>query len=402
MEQPRTAQQASNRANVILLGIVSFINDTSSKIIVPILPLFIAQLGGGGLAVGLTAGLSDSTASLAKLFAGYWSDRLGRRKPFVLAGYALSSLAKLMLAIVGSWQQVMGLRVAERLGKGVRSAPRDAILAASTEKRTRGRGFGLHRAMDSGGALLGTLLVIVFYWLFGLSFVQIFLIAGLLGFASLLPLGFVHERVVGRSPTPPRLQLAALPRPLRRFMLIAFIYALANFSYMFFVLRAEGLFEEQLAVVVPLLLYALYQLSFTLFAIPAGILSDRIGRRAVLLAGYGLFTFLCIGFLFASSLPSLLLLFLVYGINFALVEATERTMVADLAPEEERGTALGAYHMITSLAALPAGLLAGLLWDLDPGYTFSAGALLSAIAFTLLAKMLQSDRPERKNRQAQG
>lgn len=389
------ARQARSRANVILLGIVSFINDTSSKIIVPILPLFISQLGGGGLAVGLTAGLSDSAASLAKLFAGYWSDRLGQRKPFVLFGYALSALAKLLLAIAGNWPQVMGLRVAERLGKGVRSAPRDAILAASTEKRSRGRGFGLHRAMDSGGALLGTLLVLAFYWLFGLSFMHIFLIAGLLGFASLLPLWFVHERGDGKHPDPPRLYLASLPPPLRRFMLIAFTYALANFSYMFFVLRAEGQFEQQLAVVMPLLLYALYQFSFTLFAIPAGILSDRIGRRAVLLLGYGLFTLLCLGFLFTAALPSLLLLFLLYGINYALVEATERTLVSDLAPEDQRGTALGAYHMTTSLAALPAGLLAGLLWDLDPAYTFTAGALLSALAFIMLAGLLKTDRPER-------
>ncbi len=382
-----------NKANVFLLGIVSFINDTSSKIIVPILPLFITQLGGAGLAVGLTAGLSDSAASLAKLFAGYWSDRLGRRKPFVLIGYALSALAKLLLALAGSWPHVMALRVAERLGKGVRSAPRDAILAASTEKRTRGRGFGLHRAMDSGGAVLGTLLVLVLYWFFGLGFVQIFVIAGLLGFVSLLPLWFVKESGEGRAPSPPRLQFSALPPALRRFMLIAFTYSLANFSYMFFVLRAEGMFEDRLAVAVPLLLYALYQLSFTLFAIPAGILSDRIGRRAVLLAGYGLFTLLCIVFLFAESLPLLLLLFLLYGVNYALVEATERSLVSDLSLENGRGTALGAYHMTTSLAALPAGLLAGLLWDLDPRYTFTSGALLSAMALVMLASLLKSDRP---------
>lgn len=387
-------EQRRSRANIILLGVVSFINDASSKIIVPILPLFIAQLGGGGLAVGLTAGLSDSAASLAKLFAGYWSDRLGRRKPFVIIGYSLSALAKLSLAITTSWPQVLALRVAERLGKGVRSAPRDAILAASTEKRTRGRGFGLHRAMDSGGALLGTLAVLGLYWFLDLGFLHIFLIAGLLGFVSLLPLWFVQEKEDGTKTQPPRLQLTALPKPLRRFMLIAFTYALANFSYMFFVLRSEGLFEDRLAVAVPLLLYALYQFSFTLFAIPAGILSDLIGRRTVLLAGYGLFTLVCLGFIFAETLPSLLLLFLFYGVNYALVEATERTLVSDLAPEGERGTALGAYHMTTSLAALPAGLLAGLLWDLDPTYTFVAGALLSATALAMLAGMLDSDRPD--------
>lgn len=386
-------KQRRNRANIVLLGVVSFINDASSKMIVPILPLFIAQLGGAGLAIGLTAGLSDSAASLAKLFAGYWSDRLGKRKPFVIVGYAMSALAKLLLAITTSWQQVLTLRVGERLGKGIRSAPRDAILAASTEKRRRGRGFGLHRAMDSGGALLGTLAVLGLYWFLGLGFIQLFLIAGLLGFVSLVPLLFVQEKGDGTLPQPPRLALSALSQPLRRFMLVAFTYALANFSYMFFVLRSEGLFEDRLAVAVPLLLYALYQFSFTLLAIPAGILSDRIGRRAVLLAGYALFALVSLGFIFAQTLPSLLLLFLLYGVNYALVEATERTLVSDLAPETERGTALGAYHMTTSLAALPAGLLAGLLWDLDPAYTFIAGALLSVTAVAMLVLLLESDRP---------
>ncbi|HEX9803164.1 MAG TPA: MFS transporter [Gammaproteobacteria bacterium] len=388
------AARKRSRSNVILLGTVSFINDASSKIILPILPLFIAQLGGGGLAVGLTAGLGDSAASLAKLFAGYWSDRLGRRKAFVFTGYLLSALAKLLLAFTTTWHQVVGLRVAERLGKGVRSAPRDALLAASTDKPRRGRGFGLHRAMDSAGALLGTLLVLLLYWYFGLGFPDIFLIAGLLGFASLLPLSVVQERGDGKRATPPRLEYAALSPALRRFMLIAFTYALANFSYMFFVLRAGSLFEERsLAVLAPVLLYALYQFSFTLFAIPAGILSDRVGRRAVLIAGYGLFTLLCLGFILAETLIPLLLLFTLYGLNNALVEATERTLVADLAAESERGTVLGAYHMTTSLAALPAGLLAGLLWDLEPLYTFAAGALLSAAALVLLTTLLKADRP---------
>ena len=387
------AEQQRSRANVILLGVVSFINDTSSKIILPILPLFISQIGGGGLAVGLVAGLGDSASSLAKLFAGYWSDRLGKRKAFVFVGYLLSALAKLLLAVSTTWQQVLGLRVAERLGKGVRSAPRDAILAASTEKHNRGRGFGLHRAMDSGGALLGTLLVLGLYWFLGLEFTDIFLLAGVLGFVTLVPLLFVTEKRDGKEAKAPRLRLSALPTPLRRFMLIAFTYALANFSYMFFVLRAETFFEDKLAVAIPVLLYALYQFSYTLFAIPAGILSDRIGRRAVLLSGYGLFTLICLGFIFAQSLPTLLVLFLLFGVNYAFVEATERTLVSDLAEEHERGTALGAYHMTISLAALPAGLIAGLLWDRDPVYTFGAGALLSATALAMLAGMLKSDRP---------
>ncbi|MCW8840784.1 MAG: MFS transporter [Gammaproteobacteria bacterium] len=379
--------------NILLLGVVSFINDTSSKIIMPLLPLFIAQQGGTGLAIGLIAGLSDSIASITKLLAGYWSDRLERRKPFVITGYLFSSVAKLLLAFSVSWQQTLLLRISERLGKGLRSAPRDALLAAATHKGNRGRGFGIHRAMDSGGALLGTLLVLALYWFADWDFQAIFLFAGLLGFVSLLPLVRVQEsanRKLHRTP----LRLRELPRPLKHFMLIAFTYALGNFSYMFFILRAESTFDARLAVALPLLLYALYQLSYTLFAIPAGLLSDRIGRRRVLLIGYGLFTLLCLGFLFGSSLSWLLVLFLLYGINFAFVNATERALVADLVSGDERGTALGTFHMTVSLAALPAGLLAGLLWDAEPLYTFIAGALLSAVALLLLATMPAYEKEE--------
>jgi len=372
--------------NVLLLGLVSFINDTASKIIIPLLPLFIAHQGGNGLAIGLIAGLSDSVASLMKLLAGYWSDRFAHRMPFVFGGYLIASFSKLLLAFSTSWPQTLVLRIGERLGKGIRSAPRDALLASATKQRTRGKGFGIHRAMDSGGALFGTLLVFGLYWFLNLEFEAIFLIAGVISFVSLIPLFWVRE-TRGKINHQLKLHLGGLHPTLKRFMLIAFTYALANFSYMFFILRAQGAFEGRQAVAIPLLLYALFQLSSTLFAIPAGVLSDRVGRQRVLIVGYALFTLLCMGFLYTESLWQLLLLFLLYGLNFAFVEATERAYVADLAGQEERGTALGAYHMATSLAALPAGLLAGWLWDIDPLYTFATGALLSFAAVAMLIVM---------------
>lgn len=381
------------RRNVLLLGLVSFINDTASKIIIPLLPLFIAHQGGNGLAIGLIAGLSDSVASLMKLLAGYWSDRFAHRMPFVFSGYLIASFSKLLLAFSTSWPQTLALRIGERLGKGIRSAPRDALLASATKQKTRGRGFGIHRAMDSGGALFGTLLVLGLYWFLNLDFEAIFLIAGIISFVSLIPLFWVRE-TRGKINHKLKLNIRGLPPTLKRFMLIAFTYALANFSYMFFILRAQGAFEGRMAVAIPLLLYALFQLSSTLFAIPAGVLSDRVGRQRVLIVGYGLFTLLCMGFLYAESLLPLLLLFLLYGLNFAFVEATERAYVADLAGQEERGTALGAYHMATSLAALPAGLLAGLLWDINPLYTFATGALLSFAAMAMLIAMPSPSNPE--------
>lgn len=381
----RTPQKPGNdRRNILLLGLVSFINDTSSKIILPILPLFIAQLGAGGTAIGIISGVSDSVASLLKMFAGYWSDRTGRRLPFVYSGYGISSVAKFLFAFAGSWPQVLMLRTAERFGKGLRSAPRDAVLAASTVRHRRGRGFGVHRAMDSGGAVLGTLVAFGLYWSLHLGFAEIFLIAGLIGFVSLLPLLWVREHGDGRPARLPRISLGALAPRLRLFMVVAFLFALANFSYMFFVLRSQSAFTGTMAVAAPILLYGLYNLSFTLFALPAGILSDRVGRRAVLFAGYLLFGLVCVGFMFAHSAWLYVLLFLGYGLSYALIEANERAYVSDLAGEDVRGTALGTYHMATSIAALPAGLAAGLLWDAHPAAAFGYGAALAFGAAALL------------------
>jgi MFS family permease len=382
---PDRHQQPTAR-NVLLLGAVSFINDTSSKIILPVLPLFIAQIGGGGLAVGVISGVGESVASLLKMLAGYWSDRTGRRKAFVFWGYLVSSVAKFLLAFASVWPQVLGLRTAERFGKGVRSAPRDAILAASTHRARRGRGFGIHRAMDSGGAVLGTLVAFGLFWYLDFGFADIFLVAGVVGFFSLAPLFFVREpAATGEAAGKPKLGLAELNPALRKFLLASFLFALANFSYMFFVLRSESAFEGRFAAGLPILLYGLFNLVFTLFAVPAGILSDRIGRKKVLVAGYGLFGAICIGFVFATSPAAFAVLFTLYGVSYALVEANERALVADLAHEHSRGTALGTYHMVVSLAALPAGLIAGLLWDTThPVFAFYYGAAAALSAALLL------------------
>lgn len=385
------APAQKSRKNILLLGLVSFINDTSSKIILPVLPLFITDLGGGGIAVGIISGISDSIASLFNLFAGYWSDRAGKRKAFVISGYFIAALAKLCFAFAVLWQHVLLLRSIERLGKGIRSAPRDALLAASTHQKIRGRGFGIHRALDSAGAVMGTLIAFALFWYLGMSFSHIFIIAGVLGFASLAPLFFLQE---GNAPSKRkhyRFSLSDLSPPLKKFILVAFLFSLANFSYMFFVLHSQGAFEGKLAVGIPILLYALYNLVYTVMAIPAGILSDRIGRKNVLLAGYGTYILVCLGFMIADSLVMYLLLFGLYGLNYALVNANERAFVSDLADESAHGVALGSYHMATSLGALPAGLIAGLLWDVNPSYTFSFGALLAAAAVIMLLTSIHSE-----------
>jgi MFS family permease len=368
-----------NQKNVLWLGLVSFINDTASKIILPILPLFIKDIGGAGLAIGIISGLGESIASLFKMFAGFWSDRLGKARPFVFWGYLISSISKFLFTVAQIWPHVLILRAAERLGKGLRSAPRDAILAASTQKKTRGKGFGIHRAMDSGGSVLGAVLAFILFWSFGLNFRNIFLIAGIVSFFSLVPLLFVKEKEIEQKAMSLKIGLKSLPSSLKLFMAVATLFALGNFSYMFFVLRSQTYFEGSLAIGIPIILYILYNTSYTLFAIPSGLLSDKIGRKAVLFMGYGLFGLVCLGFVFSHSLAFFIVLFILFGLNYALVEANERAFVSDMAPESIRGTALGTFHMLISLVALPGGLIAGFLWDLNTTFTFIYGAVISLL-----------------------
>jgi MFS family permease len=354
---------------------VSLLNDISSEIIQPVLPLFIASLGGGGLAVGLIGGISDGLPSLFKVLAGCWSDRLGRRKPLVVAGYALSAVGKLFLAGATTWQQVFLLKTLERFGKGVRSAPRDAMISESAEVGSRGRGFGLHRSMDSTGAVIGSILAYLL-WQGGMSYSSIFMVAGVLSLLALLPFYRVKESF--RAPScEVRLTLSGLSPELSRFLGLASLFAIGNFSYMFFILRAQGLFSGALAVAAPLLLYAFFNLVYALLAMPAGIWSDRVGRRRVLALGYALFALTALGFAFVTSIAGLIILFGLYGLVYALVDGSERAYVSDLSPGILRGSSLGLYYGAIGMAAILSSLAAGALWTwwgAEATFIFGAGA----------------------------
>jgi len=369
MSDPKTSK------NILLLGFVSLLNDISSEIIQPVLPIFIASLGGGSLAVGLIGGISDGLPSLFKVLAGYWSDRLGKRKPLVVAGYALSALGKLFLPVAATWQQVFLLKTLERSGKGVRSAPRDAMISESADKRNRGRGFGLHRAMDSTGAVIGSILAYLL-WQGGMSYSSIFMVAGVLSVVALLPFYRVTESF--RAPNcEVRLKLSGLSTELRSFLLIASLFALGNFSYMFFILRAQGLFSGARAVAAPLLLYALFNLVYALLAMPIGIWSDRVGRKGVLALGYALFALTALGFAAVTSLAGLIALFALLGLVYALVDGSERAYVSDLSPGSLRGSSLGLYYGAIGVAAIISSLAAGALWawwGAEATFIFGAGA----------------------------
>jgi len=371
---------------VFLLGIVSLLNDLSSEMILPILPLFISDIGGGAIAIGLMGGIADAIASLLKVFSGHWSDRFGKKKPFVVGGYLASAASKLLYAFSQSWPIVLALRVADRVGKGIRSAPRDALIAETTPQEHRGAAYGFHRAMDSFGAIAGTFAVIILFWFLSFGFRDIFIVAGVIGFFSLIPFIFMKEKKAAGTGKTLIMSISELETEFKKFLVVAGIFYLANFSYMFFILRTQIELAVELgnpmdSILIVLLLYAWFNVVYTLFAYPAGRLSDKIGRKKTIAIAYALFAISCLGFAFFSNLMIFVILFAIYGLFYAFLEGNERAFAADLSKIDTKGSTLGIFHTIIGLAALPASLIAGAAWELiSPETAFLIAFFLSTLA----------------------
>lgn len=369
-------------ANILLLGAVSFLNDLSSEMIMPILPMFITALGGTGLIVGLIGGLRDSVSSILKVLCGYWSDKTGERKFFVTSGYFTSAFFKLFLAFSQTWRHILVFSGLERVGKGLRESARDAIIADSMPN-DRGRGFGVHRAMDTSGAIAGSIVVFLLFWFLGFNFKSVILIASIIAVLSLIPLYFVKEKKREPRDITLKIGLKNLSGPLKLFILVSGVFALANFSYMFFILRAQKFFTGKLSIGAPVLLYILFNIFYALFAVPFGRMSDKIGRRKVIVSGYLLFSLTSLGFAFFDSFAAFVILFALYGMTYAMIDGNQRAYVSDLSTVESRATALGTFHATIGLAALPAGLIAGFLWQINSGITFIYGAAVGIVSVIL-------------------
>jgi MFS family permease len=352
--------------------------------IFPLIPLYLISLGAGAWVVGLVEGAAETTASLLKVFSGYWSDKIKRRKPFVFAGYSLSSITKPLFALTTSWPFILLVRVVERIGKGIRDAPRDAIVAESCDACVRGKAYGFQRAMDGLGSVSGAALAFILLPLMG--FRSIFLFAFLPGVIAVLCVLLIKEErrplTIKKQKTESfKVSLKRLPWNLKLFVIISTIFALGNFGFAFLLLKAKNIgFTDENAI----LLYILFYVVYSLFTIPAGILSDKKGRKPVLMAGYVLFSVTAIGLILTSQIYAIIILFVTYGIFFAMIDGVQRAFVVDLAPPNLKGTALGTFHTATGIIALPGGLILGLLWDkISPQATFIFAFLLSICSLVL-------------------
>jgi len=367
-------------ANVVVLGFVSLFTDVSSEMILPILPFFLTQvLFANAFIVGFVEGLAESVGTFMKIFSGRFSDAAGKRKRFVAAGYGLSTAMKVLFPFARSWPEFLGMRLLERTGKGVRDAPRDALLTESTPPETRGKAFGFHRSMDTAGAIAGPIITLILLttlmaaWSREDAYRRILLFAAIPALVSVFVILFVREPP--RTPTrsqPLRVAFRGIPKPLLVFLAIASLFSFADFSYVFLLLRAGILYGTTQAI----LLYVLYNVVYAAHAFPAGILSDRVGRKPVVLTGYVAFIVMSTLLVASGDLLVLVASFILYGLSYGMAEGTQRALVADFAPAEIKATVLGAYHTSIGIVRLASGLVAGFLWvTFMPQATFAFGAI---------------------------
>jgi MFS family permease len=377
---------------VWLLGWVSLATDAASEAIYPLLPFFLTQvLGAGPVSLGLVEGAAEAANSVLKIASGRLADRSRSRRPLILAGYAVSSVVRPLMALAQSWTHVFTVRLLDRVGKGVRGAPRDALLAGWSTPQTRGRVYGFHRAMDHAGAVTGPLLATAFLFFQPGDYRTLFALTVVPGAIAVILIFFVQEDEAPRAPGAAGQAFAAglsvaaaepLPGAYRRFMLVLTLFMLGRSSDAFLLLR---LTEAAGSVVYVPLIWSAHHIVKASVSMVGGIWSDRIGRRKVIAAGWLVFAVVYAGFAAATSLPAMLALFLVYGLYFGLVEGTEKALVADLAPASRRGFAFGVYNAVQGLGALAASVVFGLLWSsFGSPVAFAVGAALAIAATVLL------------------
>lgn len=393
--------------NVWVLSAASFLTDVSSEMLNNLLPLFLYNVLGVGTAIiGLIDGIAETTASLVKIYSGVFSDRIGKRKPLTISGYLLSTLAKPFLYLATSWGWVLGVRFVDRIGKGIRTAPRDALLAGSVSTEQRGFAFGLHRASDTAGAFTGLGIAACLIWINQAGKAQLtqatfqwVVLASILPAALAVLILVIGARDVEATKTANsivptfRFTWNNLDRRVKAFILVIALFTLGNSSDAFIILRSQ---ERGLSVLQILGMLLTFNAIYTLLSSPAGALSDRIGRKGLILAGWTIYGLVYLCLAFAKTGFQVWLFFSLYGIYYALTEGTARAYIADLVSQDQRGGAYGLFHAAIGLASLPASLIAGILWQgigpwagFGPSAPFIFGAGMAILSVGLLVSWVK-------------
>lgn len=378
--------------NVFISGLVSFFMDICSEMIYPLVPLFLANvLGVNKSIIGLIEGIAESTASLLRVFSGWFSDRIGNRKWLMAVGYGISTLSRPIIALAASWQHVMGSRFMDRFGKGIRTAPRDALIAESADRAYLGRAFSFHRSLDTMGAVIGPAIAFFLLGLFSNNYRMVFWLSIIPGvIAVFLIILFISEKKKTSSVhvERPKLTLKHFDWKFKFFVVIAGLFAIGNSSDVFLILRAEQTGIP--AVMIPVV-YLLFNLVYSLSAIPAGMAADRFGRKRVILMGFILFAVLYYGFAVASDTKTIWILFGFYGLFMGLTEGIQKAFLATIIPQDFKATAFGVYNTVIGLAMFPASLVGGWLWDnISPSATFYFGAITAGISAILFIVFIAS------------
>ena len=389
--------------NVFAAGLVSFFMDVSSEMVYPLVPLFLANvLGVNKSVIGLIEGIAESTSSLLKVFSGWFSDRIGRRKGLMGVGYAVSVLSRPLIALAVAWQHILASRFIDRFGKGIRTAPRDAIIAESSDPGVMGRAFGFHRAMDTLGAVIGPALAFFLLSAFTGDFRKVFwvsMIPGIIAVALIVFLIKEKKKALPERHERPKLTLAHFDWRFKFFVVITTLFAIGNSSDVFLILRSQqlGITTAMIPVV-----YLTFNLVYALSAIPAGIAADRFGKKRVVLVGFILFALIYYGFAVAGSATAAWVLFGLYGVFMGLTEGVQKAFLTTIIPPDFKATAFGVYNTAVGLALFPASLIGGWLWDrVSPAATFyygSAMAAVSTLLFIVFIAVLGRQAPDQGNR----
>lgn len=377
--------------NVFYTGLTSFFTDTSTKMVYSVMPLFLLSIGASKTSIAMIEGIAESTASLFKAFSGYWSDKIGKNKPFMIIGYGVTALITPLYAFATVPLQILIFRFLERIGKGLRAAPRDSLVSASVPKEEAGRSFGFHKAMDNSGAIFGPLAAFVLLYLFPLSYKTIFILAtipALLGVATIVL--FIKEAKSAKKEEKPAFHLKQLPKKFYLFLAVIFVFTLGNSAdALLLVKTAEtGINKSYIPFV-----YMIFNMVSVVLAVPIGKLSDKVGREKLIIAGF--LVYALVYFLFGryNSINVFFFLFLLYGLYSALTDSSQKAMVSDIVSKDLRGTGYGIYHSVLGITLLPASLIAGLLYDkVNSNAPFYFGACMALIAALLMMVFVLVDK----------